>query len=396
MVSGFKKYLEDKASLGFLVFEGFNPPTVEHQKLLDRVSSVAENNAYKVFASPITESTDNPLNYLSKVKFMRKVFPRHARNIILDNSITNVLEAAHYMFIQGGYKNLAVVSATPTATKELLEKFNGIEGDHGYFNFHSIKCLFDRPLQISETVSLSESVQLQNVRDNDFASFSLNLPKNTSDNLAKELFNATRKGMDLDENKTFTRHVMLEPVSERREDYINGNLFHARQTVILKESDEVVTIAHLGSNYVIVEMDGKKKRKWLTDVEPLEERVSQSQINDLERFADKLLAKYKIDIEFTKHFVDRVNDARNNPEIKIAELQKFFKKIHKAKGNRIKSVGDMQAVLKDVERDLNIPAVLQDKGDDFEVRFKTIMRKKNFKTPNKVIAYEQFISKVKK
>jgi hypothetical protein len=202
--------------------------------------------------------------------------------------------------------------------------------------------------------------------------------------------------MDLDENKTFTRHVMLEPVSERREDYINGNLFHAGQSVILKETDEVATIAHLGSNYVIVEMDGKKKRKWLTDVEPLEEKVSQSQINDLERFADKLLAKYKIDIEFTKHFVDRVNDARNNPEIKIAELQKFFKKIHKAKGNKIKTVGDMQAVLKDVERDLNIPAVLQDKGDDFEVRFKTIMRKKNFKTPNKVIAYEQFISKVKK
>jgi hypothetical protein len=84
-----------------------------------------------------------------------------------------------------------------------------------------------------------------------------------------------------------------------------------------------------------------------------------------------------------------VNDARNNPEIKIAELQKFFKKIHKAKGNKIKSVGDMQAVLKDVEKDVNIPAVLQDKGDDFEVRFKTIMRKKNFKTPNKVITYEQ-------
>ena len=52
----------------------------------------------------------------------------------------------------------------------------------------------------------------------------------------------------------------------------------------------------------------------------------------------------------------------------------------------------MQAVLKDVERDLNIPAVLTDKGEDFEVRFKTIMRKKDFKTPNKVIQYEQKVA----
>ena len=194
--------------------------------------------------------------------------------------------------------------------------------------------------------------------------------------------------------------MQLEKVSERREEYVSGDLFSVGQSVILKETDEVVTIEFCGSNYLIVEIDGKKKRKWLTDVEVLEnssieyvdslvEKVSQSQINDLERFADKLLSKYNIDIEFTKHFVDRVNDARNTPEIKIAELQKFFKKIHKAKGNKIKSTGDMQAVLKDIEKDLNIPAVLQDKGKDFEVKFKTIMRKKDFKTPNKVIQYEQ-------
>ena len=45
--------------------------------------------------------------------------------------------------------------------------------------------------------------------------------------------------------------------------------------------------------------------------------------------------------------------------------------------------------MKDMQKDLNIPvAVTYDqKNDEFDVVMKTIMRKKNFKTPNKVISY---------
>jgi hypothetical protein len=36
--------------------------------------------------------------------------------------------------------------------------------------------------------------------------------------------------------------------------------------------------------------------------------MSKKQLNDLEKFADKILAKFKIDVEFTKHFLQRIND----------------------------------------------------------------------------------------
>ena len=89
------------------------------------------------------------------------------------------------------------------------------------------------------------------------------------------------------------------------------------------------------------------------------ERVTQRQIADLEKFGDKLLNKYNIDIEFSRHFADRMNDPRNKPEIKIAELQKLFKKIAKRKGKSIKQLGpDVQAVLKDIDTDLNLPIVI--------------------------------------
>jgi hypothetical protein len=124
--------------------------------------------------------------------------------------------------------------------------------------------------------------------------------------------------------------------------------------------------------------------------EKLDELVSQKQIDDLEKFADKLLKKYQIDVEFTRHFVDRINDKRNTPEIKVAELQKIFKKIKNNKGNQIKSNADDQAIIKDISSYLNIPVVIKkDKGGEIELTAKTIMRKKNFSSSNAVLKYEE-------
>ena len=116
------------------------------------------------------------------------------------------------------------------------------------------------------------------------------------------------------------------------------------------------------------------------------EDVSQKQLNDLEKFADRLLAKFDVDVEFTRHFADRMNDARNKPAITIAELQRLFKKIAKNKAKNIRQNPDSEAVIKDMQSDLNLPVVINydKKNDEFEVVNKTIMRKKNFGTSDKV------------
>ena len=118
------------------------------------------------------------------------------------------------------------------------------------------------------------------------------------------------------------------------------------------------------------------------------EDFTQRDVNDLEKFADRILKKYDIDVEFTRHFVDRLNDPRNSPEIKVAELQKFFKKIQRNKGRNIRNNPDVEAVLKDMSTNLNLPVVIKTRGDEFVVTNKTIMRKKDFKTTSKVINYE--------
>lgn len=121
----------------------------------------------------------------------------------------------------------------------------------------------------------------------------------------------------------------------------------------------------------------------------VKEEVTQSQIQDLEKFADRLLQKFDIDVEFTRHFADRMNDSRNNPPITVAELQQLFKKIHKKKGENIRKNANSEVVLKDIQKDLNLPVVINydREKNEFEVINKTIMRKKNFKTSNKVVKY---------
>ena len=54
--------------------------------------------------------------------------------------------------------------------------------------------------------------------------------------------------------------------------------------------------------------------------------VTQAQLDVLEKVLDQVFAQVGIDVEFTRHFLDRVNDERNRRQITIKELGLLFKK----------------------------------------------------------------------
>lgn len=116
--------------------------------------------------------------------------------------------------------------------------------------------------------------------------------------------------------------------------------------------------------------------------------ITRDEMRELEKFADDLLKTYGIDIEFTKHFGDRMSDERNVPCITVSELRDFFRKIYVNKGIKIKGNVGIEAVLNDIQKKLNMPVIIDRKRDgDVEVRFKTIMRKRDFKTPDRKIQF---------
>ena len=129
----------------------------------------------------------------------------------------------------------------------------------------------------------------------------------------------------------------------------------------------------------------------LTESVASERQITQQDLDALEAYADKLFSKVGIDVEFTRHFLDRVNDERNLKQISMAELTRLFKQEFKRWGKKIAQLGpDAQAVMKDMKTDVNIPFVLVwDKNNqELDLIAKTVMRKDNFKTSNPEFAIE--------
>ena len=113
--------------------------------------------------------------------------------------------------------------------------------------------------------------------------------------------------------------------------------------------------------------------------------VTKAQLDMLEKELDKLFAKIDLDVEFTRHFIDRVNDERNKKQITIEELAILFAKIFKNYQNDLRRAKvDWQAVMTDIGNDINVPFVISwnKRTNELELVAKTTMRKKNFKTSN--------------
>ena len=119
--------------------------------------------------------------------------------------------------------------------------------------------------------------------------------------------------------------------------------------------------------------------------EVLNEFISRRELGDVESYADNLFNDVNIDIEFSSHFLDRVNDPRNGEDIMTDELIDLFTKTYNKHGQKIPNFrSGTEAVINDINSNINIPFILtwNKHKKEFELVGKTIMRKKDFKTPN--------------
>ena len=119
-----------------------------------------------------------------------------------------------------------------------------------------------------------------------------------------------------------------------------------------------------------------------------EQEITKSDLDGVEKYADRLYKSVGIDVEFTRHFLDRVNDARNKKQITVAELIRLFKQSYKKYGKKIAKLGpDAEAVINDMQTDVNMPFVLKWDGKELELVAKTVMRKPDFKTPDTKLSF---------
>ena len=276
MIKNFSTYLIESEKEVYFTFGRMNPPTIGHGKVMDTLAKKSGKFDYKVYVSQTQNAKKDPLSYSDKVKHARKMFPKHARHIIMDKDVKSVFDIAVKLYDAGYTKINMVVGADRIREFEvLLGKYNGQKARHGFYNFQSINIISAgaRDPDATGVEGMSASKQRANATANDFVAFSQGVPTSMSNQDARKLFNDVRKGMGLKEEKQFKTHIELPTVSEAREQYVNGDLYAVGDLVIVKESNLCAEVSVLGANYVIIEMaDGSKSRKWLDDIEPIVEK----------------------------------------------------------------------------------------------------------------------------
>ena len=333
MINSFKSFLIEEEKSVFFTYGRMNPPTIGHEKLLTKLSNKSGKDPYRVYLTQSVDKKKNPLNFMEKVKYSRKMFPRHARQIVADKKVKTIFDAVTRLYNEG-YRtiNMVVGSDRLNEFDILLNKYNGKKAKHGFYNFEKINILSagERDPDADGAEGMSASKMRQAVMEKDFTSFSQGLPKNMSNPDAKKLYNSVRTGMGLKEQKEFKNHVSLKPVSETREAYVSGNLYNIGDKVLIKKTNTTAEIKHLGSNYVIVKESNTigQKRVWIDDIDIIRKEFVErmNRIKDFKSFGEQLKRVTHTDVarnrvkrekEFAKRKHDRIMDRARTRDTNI-------------------------------------------------------------------------------
>jgi len=272
-----KKFSEIREARGdtcVFTFGRFNPPTTGHEKLLDAVATQAKKNPgapYYVFASHSENAKKDPLPYAKKVAYMKKMFPKHSRNIVVDKA-RNVFEIAVSLHNKGHKSIVMVVGSDRVAEFDsLLNKYNGVEARHGYYGFDNIEVVSagERDPDAEGVTGMSASKMRAAASTNDFDQFKLGLPKGFNQGMS--LFKDVRKFMGIRESFNGLNYVMTEE-DVIRDMYVRGEVLNIGEEVTDTYTGVTGKIIRRGTNYLtFAEEDGTTHKKWLYEIQLAED-----------------------------------------------------------------------------------------------------------------------------
>jgi len=259
----FKGLMEASDTIVF-AYGRFNPPTTGHEKLIQKVASVSGSNPFRIYPSHSQNPKKDPLPQALKTAYMRKMFKKYARNIIVTKS-KNAIEIAVELYDEG-YKNLIMVAGSDRVKvfDAMLNNYNGVEGKkHGYYKFDSIKIISagERDPDSEGVEGMSASKMRAAASNGDMDSFLQGVPSGFSD--GKKLYRDVRKYMGVREERDMGDMTDFETL---RDAYLTGKVWNVGDVV---EANGVVgEIVRKGTNYLsFVAEDGKVHKAWLHDIE---------------------------------------------------------------------------------------------------------------------------------
>ena len=179
-------------------FGRMNPPTIGHQKLVDKVDAIAkkEKAPARIYLSHTQNNKKDPLNYAEKIRFARKAFGKTA----FQSKSKTIFQIMAELDKDFDEVIMVVGSDRVTEFNGLLQKYNGKN-----YDFDSIKVVSAgaRDPDATGVEGMSASKLRAIAVEGDFDTFKSGLAKKLSDRDAKDIYDTIRSVLkeDMDEDR---------------------------------------------------------------------------------------------------------------------------------------------------------------------------------------------------
>ena len=288
-------------------FGRLNPPTIGHQKLIERVITIAKRvkGLPVLYVSASQDKRKNPLTVKQKVDYLKKVYPRGIKILPAVGSERTFMEILKNRFDKKFTDVYMIAGSDRVAEfKRLIKQYNGKD-----YNFDTTEVVSagERDPDATGATGMSASKMRDFAMNNDYTSFKQGLIKGTKEKDAMKLFKDLKKGMGVNE--------AMAPEDDElrmiRENYHNNDIFNMGDMVENNNNGNVGKIIKRGPNYVQYEMeDGGVEKAWLNEITPANNIDSEIQVEDVDK-KKLVLQKNANQLKSFKSFEEEINSAKD-------------------------------------------------------------------------------------
>ena len=258
-----------------ITFGRFNPPTVGHEKLLNKVAKEAKSNGgeYRIYPSRSQDPKKNPLDPGTKIKFMRLAYPDHANAIVDSDNMRTIFDVLSALD-SDGYSSVNIVVGGDRVSEfnSLATKYNG-----KLYTFDEIKVTSagGRDPDAEGVEGMSASKMRKAAVEGDFDTFDDGLTKDLSKKDREALYLTLRQSMQVEESyddfaeASYAVHEIAPKLDPQglREAYFDGDMFQVGCFLENLNTGIIGKVVSRGSNYVIyIDEHDNVFRSWLKDL----------------------------------------------------------------------------------------------------------------------------------
>ena len=318
----------DGNSIAF-TFGRFNPPTIGHEKLINKVKSVRADE-YRIYLSRSEDPKKNPLSPRQKLAYMKKMFPSHARNIMI-NPTNMILDICTTLYNQGFTEISMVVGSDRVREFDtIIKKYNNVKSRHGFYNFDKINIVSagERDPDAEGAAGMSASKMRAAAAKGDLTNFQKGLPRGVN---ADALMKDVRRGMRLAANYMYIQNVRpiasLEEFEQQqiRDLYIREMIFNINDEVDYIKEDIKGKVVRKGTNYVVLEDNNNNLHKaWIWDCIPIsaDREVEVREYNTDVDYGFEAVSEIKEDL-------DAQPQDKDVKKVKGTQPKKYYKNLSK-------------------------------------------------------------------